>query len=84
MHLIQQILDITYHILDTYHQIFYLMLLGQWVDPFETECIIEQKKITSIEMQVGMQMSTFIGNLQGTQQLMSSRSGPFRSISTQQ
>ena len=44
-----------------------MILLGQWVDPFETECIIEQKKITSIEMQVGMQMSTFIGiNLQGT------------------
>ena len=43
-----------------------MILLEQWVDPFETECIIEQKKITSIEMQVGMQMSTFIGNLQGT------------------
>ena len=36
------------------------------MDPFETECIIEQKKSLQSKCKVGMQMSTFIGNLQGT------------------
>ena len=42
------------------------MLLGQYGWILLKQSVLSNKKITSIEMQVGMQMSTFIGNLQGT------------------
>jgi hypothetical protein len=64
------ILDIKYQILGIgCHQFFGLisyvifMIMG---GPFLKQSVLSNKKITSIQMQVGMQMSTFIGNLQGT------------------